>query len=73
MIRVGRAQLSYKGEFASREQAVAISRRSLELLATAAPQLSGHLGRVQISVRVRQGASAAAVAATVADALRRRL
>lgn len=75
MIRIRSARLSFQGFRGSPERASAISQRALRQLSDAtAPALPGEAPpRVRVTVRVARGASDAAIATRVAEAIGRHL
>lgn len=72
MIRIDRAQLSFHGFRGGPERATAIARRALGELASRDPAAAPATvpPRVQLTVRVPHGASDAAIADRVREALR---
>ena len=74
MTRIPRARMSFEGFHGSPERASAISQRALRQLAARAPEAAGSpRERVQLIVRAPHGASDAAIADRVADAIARQL
>jgi len=74
MIRIGRAQISYRGGDRSVGRAASLSQKALALVAERArPKSSGRIGRLEIEVRVKRGQADQSIAERIADALARRL
>ncbi|HEX7843728.1 MAG TPA: hypothetical protein VF469_39915 [Kofleriaceae bacterium] len=74
MIRIGGAQLNYRGGDRSVARTTAISREALALVARRVPRsAAGHIARLSVEVRVPRNAADGTIAMRIADALARRL